>query len=351
MRAHWGILAAAVAAAVVSGLILTQQPATAAPSATPAPALSPAAARTTLNLAHAALSEGDYEKAKALADPLAAKGDPAANHLLGYLFEKGLGVRADIGAALRHYGDAAIAGNADAQVALGLLAFDGDGVYPDYERAAGWFRLAAAQGDARAQVRLGIMHAEGAGLTRNAVAAADYFAKAAAKGDADGAFYLGVAWMNGDGVPQNYRNAARSFEAAAGKGHGEAAYHLALLHDAPALGAPDAAKSARYMRQAAAQGFVPAYAALGLMVHRGDADGTAADWFEKGARAGDPQAALLYAVALSQGDGRAQDIIGALTIADKLIASRTAPDTLKAQAAALKNEIRAKAPGALTLRN
>ena len=304
-----------------------------------------------IGAAHAALGAGDYAKAKALAEPLASKGDAAAHHLLGYLYEKGLGVRADIGAALRHYGDAAIAGNADAQVALGLLAFDGGGVYPDYERAAGWFRLAAAQGDARAQVRLGIMHAEGAGLARSAVAAADYFAKAAAKGDADGAFYLGVAWMKGDGVPQNYLNAARNFEVAAGKGHGEAAYHLALLHDAPALGAPDAAKATRYMRDAAARGFVPAFAALGLMVHRGDADGTAADWFEKGARAGDPQAAMLYAVALSEGDGRPRDIIGALTIADQLIASRTAPDALKAQAAQLKASIRAKAPGPLTLRN
>lgn len=352
MRAHWGILTAGVAAVAVAGPILTQQPATAAQNAPEARVAAPGTARPTpLDPAYKALNDGDYESARALADPLAAKGDPAANHLLGYLYEKGLGVRADIGAALRHYGDAAIAGNADAQVALGLLAFDGGGVYPDYERAAGWFRLAAAQGDPRAQVRLGIMHAEGAGLARNAVAAADYFTKAAAKGDADGAFYLGVAWMNGDGVPRNYRNAARNFEAAAGKGHGEAAFHLALLHEAPALGPPDAVKAARYMREAAAQGFAPAYAAMGLMVHRGDADGKAADWFEKGARAGDPQAALLYAVALSEGDGRARDIIGALTIADQLIASPIASDALKAQAAALKKSIRAKAPGPLTLRN
>jgi TPR repeat protein len=348
MRAHWRILTAGAAALVAASPVLAQQPAAAAPSA---PAASPATAKTPIDLAYMALGEGDYKTARALADPLAKKNDPAANHLLGYLYEKGLGVRADIGAALRHYGDAALAGNADAQFALGLLAFDGGGVYPDYERAAGWFRLASAQGDARADVRLGIMHAEGAGLARDAVAAANYFAKAAAKGDADGAFYLGVAWLNGDGVPQNYRNAARSFEAAAGKGHGEAAYHLALLHDAPALGAPDAAKAARYMREAAAQGFAPAFAAMGLLVHRGDAEGTAADWFEQGARAGDPQAALLYAVALSQGDGRAKDIIGALTIADQLIASQTAPAALKAQAAALKKTIRAKAPGPLTLRN
>lgn len=301
--------------------------------------------------AHKALLAGDYATARSLAEPLARRGDPAAHHMLGYLYEKGLGVRADIGAALRHYGDAAVAGSADAQVALGILAFEGGGVYPDYERAAGWFRLAAAQGDPRADVHLGVMYAEGAGVSRDRVAAAHHFAKAAGKGDADGEFHLGLAWMNGDGLPQSYRKAAEAFDLAAAKGHGEAAYHLALIYDSPALGVPHADKSAVYMRKATEAGYAPAFAAMGLIVHRGDAEGIAADWFEKGARAGDPQAAFLYAVALSEGDGRAKDVVGALSIADQLIASKTAPAPLKTQAAALKKRIAQRASGPLTLRN
>ncbi|MFZ5615919.1 MAG: hypothetical protein ACOZAA_01160, partial [Pseudomonadota bacterium] len=82
-----------------------------------------------------------------------------------------------------------------------------------------------------------------------------------------------------------------------------------------------------------------------------DAEGVAADWFEKGARAGDPQAAFLYAVALFEGDGRAKNVIGALSITDQLIASKTAPAPLKAQAAALKKRIAQRASGPLTLRN
>lgn len=304
-----------------------------------------------LDDAHKALLAGDYVVARTLAEPLAKRGDPAAHHMLGYLYEKGLGVRADIGAALRHYGDAAIAGSADAQVALGILAFEGGGVYPDYERAAGWFRLAAAQGDPRADVHLGVMYAEGVGVRKDRVAAAHHFARAASKGDADGEFYLGLAWMNGDGLPQSYRKAAEAFESAAAKGHGEAAYHLALIYDSPALGAPYADKAAAYMRRATEAGYAPAFAAMGLIVHRGDAEGVAADWFEKGARAGDPQAAFLYAVALFEGDGRAKNVIGALSIADQLIASKTAPGPLKAQAAALKKRIAQRASGPLTLRN
>src|SRR3990167_1701175 len=360
MRLLQRILLGGLGALLVACPALAQSRAMSSPAAlaalvnSPAPAASKKNAgvdRLQIDLAHKALIDGDYAKAKALAEPLAKRNDPAAHHLLGYLYEKGLGVRADIGAALSHYGDAAIGGNVDAQMALGVLAFEGDGVYPDYERAAGWFRLAAAQGDPRADVRMGLLYAEGLCVAQSSVAAAHHFAKAAGKGDAEGQFWLGLSWLNGDGLPQSYRKAATNFEAAALQGHGEAAYHLALIHDSPVLGAPDEKKAASYMRMAAASGFPPAFAAMGLMVHRGDADGLAADWFEKGARAGDPQSAFLYAVALFEGDGRAKDIVGALTIADQLIAAAATPDPLKAQAAALKKTIRARTPGPLTLRN
>lgn len=304
-----------------------------------------------LDPARQALAQKNYAKALTLATPLAKAGDPAANHLIGYLYENGLGVRPDIGAALRYYGDAAIAGDVNAQLALGVLAYEGDGVYPDYERAVGWFRLAAAQGDPRADVRLGILYAEGVGVKQSSVAAAHHFAKAAAKGDGDGQFLLGLSWLNGDGVPQSYKKAAASFESAAQQGHAEAAYNLGLMFESPVLGAPDEKKAAAFMRAAAQGGHPPAFAAMGLMAHRGAADGSAADWFEKGARAGDAQSAFLYAVALYEGDGRAKDVLGAITIADQIIASPSASDALKAQAAALKKSIRSRTPGPLTLRN
>jgi hypothetical protein len=319
--------------------LVNQKPATAKKSEPPIAA------------AHRALAKGEFAKARLIAEPLAEAGDPAAAHLLGYLYEKGLGVRADIGAALAFYGDAALEGNADAQLALGLIAFQGDGVWPDYERAAGWFRLASAQGDSRGAVRLGLMHAEGVGVAHDPVAAANLFAQAAAKGDPDGRFYLGLAWLKGEGMPQNTREAAKSFEAAAKAGHAEAAYHLALMHESTALGAPSTEKAAFYMASAANGGFPPAYAAMGLIVHRGDAEGVAADWFEKGARAGDPQAAFLYAVALYEGDGRARNIGLAVSLLDELIASKATPVPLRAQAQSLKAKIARTTAGPLTLRN
>ncbi len=299
----------------------------------------------------AAIERADYRAARTLAEGPAAQGDAPANVALGLMYEKGLGVRPDIGAALVHYSAAAVKGSADAQLALGRIAVEGAGVYPDFERAAGWFRLAAAGGDPRADVRLGLMLADGIGVRKDLIAAASHFAKAAAKGDRDGLFYLGFAFMNGDGVPQNYAGAAKYFADAADKGQAEAAYHLALLHDSPVLGGADARAASRYMAMAAAGGHAPAFAAMGLIVHRGDAAGVAADGFENGARAGDPQSSLLYAVALSKGDGRPKDVAAAVDVASRLALTASAPAPIRAQAERLVRTLTAQIAGPLTLRD
>ena len=308
----------------------------------------PAGAADGLTLS--ALAADDPVKARAIAGPLAAKGDSAAQVVLGRIYEQGLGVRPDIGLALELYSAAAAAGSADAQLELGRLAYEGGGVYPDYERAAGWFRLAAAQGDPRGDVRLGRMLADGRGVRQDKTAAAHHFARAAAKKDADGLFYLGLAFLRGDGVPLNYERARKYFAASSALGHGEAAYHLALMYESTALGRADAAEAARHMRLAAERGHVPAFAAMGLIVHRGDAAGLAADWFEKGANAGDAQAAILYAVALSRGDGRPKNPAAAAILARRLAAARDTPAPIVAQAERLQQSLAKEINGPITLR-
>lgn len=313
----------------------------------------PAAGETALtetDAVFAALAANDPVRAKSLAEPLAARGEPRASFALGTIYERGLGLRPDIGMALEHYSAAAIEGNADAQLALGRLAYEGGGVYPDYERAAGWFRLAAQQGDPRADVQLGRMFADGKGVRRDSIAAANHFARAAAKNNADGLFYLGLAFLRGDGVPQDNARAAKQFAASSALGSAEAAYHLALIYDSTALGRIDAAAAARFMRLAAERDYRPAYAAMGLIVHRGDADGVAADWFERGANAGDAQAALLFAVALSKGDGRPKDIPAAALLATRIASAPETPDPIRAQAARLSEALARQAKGPIALR-
>jgi hypothetical protein len=104
------------------------------------------------------------------------------------------------------------------------------------------------------------------------------------------------------------------------------------------------------MRLAAERGHAPAYAAMGLIVHRGDASGAAIDWFEKGANAGDAQAALLYAVALSEGDGRPKNIAEAALTAQRLAAAPETPAPIRAQAERLMKTLSRQVNGPITLR-
>lgn len=306
-------------------------------------ASSPAAlAADTVRDAFDALNAGDFETARAIAAPLADKGDADAQHLLGFLYETGQGAPKDIQHAVDLYVKAGQAGQADAQFALGELASRGEGVKRDAVVAAGWYRLAAAKGHARAKLRLGVMAATGAGTPVDKAAAAAFFTEAANAGEPEAQRNLAIAYMGGDGVRRDMKAAARWFAAAADAGDPVSNYNLGLLISAgEAPGDLDAA--AGRMRAAADAGFPAAMTALGLLLHDGAAaegDETPADWFERAAKADDPQGRFLYAVALVNGDGRAADLDGALYELEQLSRHADADPALVEQAKALRMDIR-----------
>lgn len=291
--------------------------------------------------AFAALEAGDAAKARSLAEPLAATADPAAQTLVAYLDERGLAGPKNLQRALQNYVAAANAGYADAQFALGELAYLGDGVKKDLARAAGWFELAAAQGQPRALVRLGQMLMTGEGVVKDFGRAARLLEAGARAGDPDGQFYFGVAALNGSGRAQNYVDARDWMLKAANQGHALAAYNLALLYDSDLLGASDVDASVKWMQSAADAGLPQAMVGMGLLVHRLKVAGpSAADWFEKAAKAGDPQGQFLFAVALSEGDGRPKDARAALRWVDRTLVESDALDPeLKTNAVALRQKL------------
>jgi hypothetical protein len=85
----------------------------------------------------------------------AEQGDAEAQHRLGMLYAKGIGVRQDYAEAARWYRKAADQGHTQAQYELGRLYAQGLGVPRNYTDAAKWCRLAAEQGHAPAQHFLG----------------------------------------------------------------------------------------------------------------------------------------------------------------------------------------------------
>jgi TPR repeat protein/serine/threonine protein kinase len=113
------------------------------------------------------------------------QGHARAQSNLGFMFEKGLGVRQDYAQALNWYRKAAAQGDASAQCNLGDMYFNGEGVKRDYSEAVGWSRKAAEQGFAEGQYALGVMYENGLGVARDHDQALTWYRKAAEQGNED----------------------------------------------------------------------------------------------------------------------------------------------------------------------
>ncbi|MEQ5775155.1 SEL1-like repeat protein [Thalassospira sp. NFXS8] len=87
--------------------------------------------------------EPDYSKALDLAMDLAELGHPGGYHLIGVMYEHGLGVPVDMKRAAGWYERAARKGSANGQSALGRLYAIGNGVRQDNVQAYYWLKLAA----------------------------------------------------------------------------------------------------------------------------------------------------------------------------------------------------------------
>ena len=101
-----------------------------------APAFSGPASPT--DRAVAAMKKGDFKSALAELKPLAAKGDPNAQFLLGMLYDAGNGVTQDQAVAASWYRKSAEQKHLIAQLFLGMLLYSGQGVKQDFKEAARW---------------------------------------------------------------------------------------------------------------------------------------------------------------------------------------------------------------------
>ena len=111
-----------------------------------------------------ALSESDYQKAKAIWSDLVDQEEPLAKMWLGQIFLNGLGVEKDETQAFKLTSQAASSGLAIAQYELAVMFRRGEGAPKNNTEAARYFRLAAEGGGAVAQYNLGSMLITGNGL-------------------------------------------------------------------------------------------------------------------------------------------------------------------------------------------
>ena len=120
----------------------------------------------------------------------AASREPWAAYHLGLIYDHGLGVRANLTAAISWYERAAAKGYDSAQLNLGIIVANLRGARRDEPRAVRLYRSAARQGNRNAAYNLGLYYSEGRGVARNIRMARRWFVRAAAKGDRDAARML-----------------------------------------------------------------------------------------------------------------------------------------------------------------
>ena len=106
----------------------------------------PAIAGGAFEQALSAYEQGHYKTAYQLVKYSAERGNAQAQHILGVMYLKGLGVEPDEYTAFDWCKQAAENGLLEAQFQLGLMYLQGEGVTEDEEQAQQWLWTAADRG-------------------------------------------------------------------------------------------------------------------------------------------------------------------------------------------------------------
>lgn len=168
-----------------------------------------------------------YEQAMThLMTPDAQK-NPAAQNLIGYLYDKGLGVEKNAEIANQWYLKAAEQGFAKAQFNLGLSYEKGTGISKNMVEAVKWYRKAAEQNHAKAEMKMGYLTVEGIGTQKNYKEALQWYRRAAEHGDNRAYADIGLFYDQGNGVKKDPNRAVQYYIMGAEKGDGEAQLFLA----------------------------------------------------------------------------------------------------------------------------
>lgn len=172
----------------------------------------------------------DYADALALLNPLAETGDADAQTLLGFMYERGLGLDVDNQAALMWYLRGIEGGSSMAASNLGVVFRDGlleQSV--DAQRSAGYFRAAIDMGDTSSYADLALLYGTGALGAPNQDEALRLFQTGIDLGDMRVKLQLAYARRHGDAVPQDYAIARQLLTELAADGNGEALGNLAVM--------------------------------------------------------------------------------------------------------------------------
>lgn len=183
------------------------------------PSAANAQADPDLAAAKRAYDASEFIEAARLVRPLAEKGNPGAQFLMGQMLFFGLGMERDDAKAATWYGLAAQAGNTEAQYRLGYLHATGQGVAYDAAAAERFWLAAANRGHRGAIVALADFYHEGLYRKEDEVLARRWLNRAAMTGDIESMYKLGRRLMTPETVATDFRRAYAWLYIAANRGH------------------------------------------------------------------------------------------------------------------------------------
>ena len=146
-----------------------------------------------------AIDRQHYSTAFRAFKPLAAQGIAEAQNNIGFLYQKGLGVKRNYATAISWYTRSANQDLPEAQHNLGMLNYQGYGVEKNMTIAKRWFTKASDQDLGPSHYMLGLIYYEGNDTQKNPARARAHFQKAARRGDISGQYMFAYMLASGEG--------------------------------------------------------------------------------------------------------------------------------------------------------
>ncbi len=223
---------------------------------------------------------GDYLVGKRLPkDPVqsaywfrkaADQGDPGAQNQLGYMYVWGIGVDRDNAQAFRWFSRAAGDGWQPAKLNLAVMYLKGMGVPRDPAMARQLLLELAEKKNGRAEDYLGVIYLQGDEVQADAAAAEGWFLRSAKDKNPEGEYAVGQMYSVGAGHEHDYGKAAKFLRESARAGYVPAMYTLGiLLADHPELSQKGALEDVAWLERAAEAGTWQSSATLGKMARDG----------------------------------------------------------------------------------
>jgi hypothetical protein len=155
-------------------------------------------------------------------------GDASAQNEVGWYYENGKGVKADLAEAVKWYRKAADQGLLLAMHNLGVMLANGRGTAVNAPEALALFKQAAVAGNVRSQYQIGLLYDQGKGVAKDSQESLKWLRKSAEQGFELAQDYLGVV-LSGDSARKNDVEAYMWFNLAAAAGSTNALRNRELI--------------------------------------------------------------------------------------------------------------------------